>query len=115
MKITIESIDPFQPSVHLTLDQLPILIGRDGDAHVKLQDRWVSRRHCEICADHGSLIIRDLKSKHGTLLNGEVVQRSPLLPGDRLTVGIRTFCVSYRKAAARNSSTALPAAPSVLS
>ena len=56
-----------------------------------------SRRHYEIHQDNGVLIVQDLKSKHATFVNGELVKRSPPLPGDVLTIGLRTFRVSYRR------------------
>jgi len=99
VKVKLDSVDPFHPELHLTLDQEVILIGRDGDAQVRLEDRWISPRHCEISQERGALVVQDLKSRHGTLVNGAVVQRSPLLPGDDLTIGIRTFRVWYQRPA----------------
>jgi pSer/pThr/pTyr-binding forkhead associated (FHA) protein len=76
------------------LDKLPLVIGRSPEAAIRVRDRWVSRRNCEIVSIDGSLVIRDLGSKNGTLVNGQHVREASLTPGDRLTVGMTTFVVS---------------------
>jgi pSer/pThr/pTyr-binding forkhead associated (FHA) protein len=76
------------------LDKLPLVIGRSPEAAIRVRDRWVSRRNCEIVSIDGSLVIRDLGSKNGTLVNGQHVREASLTPGDRLTVGMTTFIVS---------------------
>lgn len=73
------------------LNHLPIVLGRSSDADVRLDDRWASRRNTEIVDIDGTLIVRDLGSANGTLLNGEHITESPLFPGDKLTVGMTTF------------------------
>jgi pSer/pThr/pTyr-binding forkhead associated (FHA) protein len=76
------------------LDRLPAILGRNPDAVVRLSDRWVSRFHCEIRRDrNGTLVVRDLSSKHGTFVNGRKVTESLLVPGDRLSVGLTSFLV----------------------
>lgn len=76
------------------LAKVPLVIGRSVEAAIQVGDRWVSRHHCEISERDGSLVVRDLGSTHGTLLNGEPITESPLMPGDKLTVGLTTFWVS---------------------
>jgi len=76
------------------LDELPLVIGRSPEATIRVQNRWVSRRNCEIVRIDGSLVVRDLGSKNGTLVNGQHVKEASLTPGDRLTVGMTTFVVS---------------------
>ena len=73
------------------LEKLPMTLGRCDSATICLNDRWVSRLHCEIDLVDGSLIVRDLGSKHGTILNGTHTKQAQLLPGDRLSVGMVTF------------------------
>ena len=69
----------------------PLLIGRGPEADVQLNDRWVSRRHCEVDCRHGRVVVRDLDSRHGTMVNGALTTECLLMPGDCLTVGITTF------------------------
>jgi len=76
------------------LDKLPLVIGRSTEATLRVQDRLVSRRNCEIVRIDGSLVVRDLGSTNGTLVNGQHITEAPLTPGDRLTVGTTTFVVS---------------------
>lgn len=77
----------------LTLDQFPLLLGRGPEADVRLDDRWVSRRHCELDCVYGQLVVRDLDSRHGTMVNGSSIREARLEPGDRLSVGMTTFRV----------------------
>jgi pSer/pThr/pTyr-binding forkhead associated (FHA) protein len=76
------------------LDNLPIVIGRSLEATLRVGDRWASRRHCEIIERDGVLVVRDLGSTHGTLLNGQPITESILTPGDKLTVGLTTLLLS---------------------
>jgi len=85
------------PKAPIVLDQLPVVIGRNVDADVHLHDRWTSRVHCEISEISGTLLIRDLDSHNGTLVNGQDVKEAHRLPGDRLTVGLTSFEVQYER------------------
>jgi len=64
------------------------LIGRDG-ADIPLQDPKVSRKHAELgLYGPGALLVRDLASTNGTLLNGRRVgDRAKLVDGDLIQVG----------------------------
>ena len=79
----------------LVFDQFPLVIGRSEDADVKLDDRWASRRHCLIEAQNGALVVQDLGSKHGTLLNDAIISEAILKPGDRLSIGLTTLTATY--------------------
>lgn len=70
------------------LSSFPASIGRGPAAAVRLdKDLSVSRQHAEIYDYQGVLRIRDLKSLHGTLINGFSVEDKSLEPGDRIEVG----------------------------
>ena len=75
----------------ISLDELPVLIGRSPLAKVRLDDTYVSRCHCEIEISEDMLIVRDLGSTHGTHVNGQAIIQAPLRPGDTLTIGRSTF------------------------
>ena len=96
MKIRLVSLAPGTPRVRTIINKLPAALGRNPDADVRLDDSWVSRVHCEISEISGNLLVRDLGSTNGTLVNGKQVNESHLLPGDRLTVGLTSFEVHYR-------------------
>ena len=98
MKITLTNLCPGLRKVGIAVDKLPAVIGRGSDADICLADCWASRTHCEISALDGTLVVRDLESRNGTLVNGEQVTEALLLPGDRLTVGITGLQVKYKRA-----------------
>ena len=79
----------------LMFDQFPLVIGRSADADITVDDRWASRRHCLIESQNGTLIVQDLGSKHGTLLNDAIISEAVLKPGDRLSIGLTTLTASY--------------------
>ncbi|MBI2480800.1 MAG: FHA domain-containing protein [Planctomycetia bacterium] len=81
-------------------DRFPLVIGRSADADVTLDDRWASRRHCLIEAHGGTLVVQDLGSKHGTLLNDAIISEAVLKPGDTLCIGLTTLTATYDNAEA---------------
>jgi pSer/pThr/pTyr-binding forkhead associated (FHA) protein len=97
MKSALVSIDVSMPERRIGLDRLPTTVGRGWHADVRLVDRCASRVHCEISEINGTLVVRDLKSKNGTSVNGQYVEEALLLPGDRLKVGISRFEVQYER------------------
>jgi pSer/pThr/pTyr-binding forkhead associated (FHA) protein len=98
MKVRLVTIDLWAPSLELTLRGSPLVIGSGDHADLRLDDRWTSAWHCEIAHAENTLTVRDLGSEHGTYVNGKLVESAPLETGDSLTVGIRTFRVTYRRA-----------------
>ena len=63
-------------------------IGRTARADFIVDAPLVSRLHCRLTADASDqLIVEDLGSTNGTLLNGKAVERAVLKTGDVLTVG----------------------------
>ena len=78
--------------------ELPIIIGRGEQADVSIDDRWISRVHCQLSAEGGRLFVRDLESKHGTYVNRRLVQRVRLIPGDVLEMGLTTILVETEDA-----------------
>lgn len=76
--------------------KLPTVLGRSRDAGLAIAHPNVSRRHCEIREVEGALIVRDLGSSNGTLVNDEEIQEVVLKPGDTLTVGPLVFRAEYK-------------------
>ncbi len=70
------------------------LIGRLDDCQIRIPIAGVSRKHCEILVDGGSLSIRDLDSSNGTFVNQERVSDQPLSAGDLISVGGLVFLVT---------------------
>lgn len=68
--------------------RLPSVIGRGGDAKVKLPASTVSRHHCEVYEYNGQIAVRDLASSNGTIVNGHKIKGPTFLtPEDELTIG----------------------------
>lgn len=70
------------------------LIGRLDDCQIRIPIAGVSRKHCEIVVDGGSVNIRDLDSSNGTFVNQERVSDQPLSAGDLISVGGLVFLVT---------------------
>jgi transcriptional regulator of acetoin/glycerol metabolism len=66
-----------------------IVIGRDAACAVRLQGNDVSRRHAALRRERpdGEVTIRDLGSRNGIRVNGQVVPAAPLCEGDVVGVG----------------------------
>ena len=63
-------------------------VGRTARADFILEAPLVSRLHCRLtAAASDQLVVEDLKSTNGILVNGKPVERSVLKTGDVLTVG----------------------------
>ena len=65
----------------------PVLIGRDSQNDVVLDDRRVSRKHAEIRLRLGRYTLYDLQSTNGTFVNGRRVAEKVLDDGDKISVG----------------------------
>ncbi|WP_280367754.1 DUF3662 and FHA domain-containing protein [Nocardia wallacei] len=63
------------------------IIGRGQDAHFRLPDTGVSRRHIEVRWDGQVAMLSDLGSTNGTLVNGSPVQDWQLADGDVIRAG----------------------------
>jgi pSer/pThr/pTyr-binding forkhead associated (FHA) protein len=77
--------------------ELPIpgphfIIGRGEGCHLKAKSDMISRRHCAIILGESQVAIRDLKSKNGTMVNGELIEGQRILQmGDVVQVGPLEF------------------------
>jgi diguanylate cyclase (GGDEF)-like protein len=67
------------------------LLGRGSDATIRLSDDGVSRRHARLLQLSGEVMIEDLKSANGTLVNGEAVSQRTLQDGDKIRLGSTTI------------------------
>ena len=81
--------------------RLPCVIGRNREADLTIAHPMVSRRHCELSEKGGKIVVRDLKSLNGTLINGKRVNEAVLPANAELTVGPLTFRVEYGAARAK--------------
>jgi Protein of unknown function (DUF3662)/FHA domain len=71
-----------------TVIEGPVMqIGRAPGCDIVLDDRNVSRRHAEIRRRGPVVVLVDLDSTNGTIVNGRRVREHPLADGDRITLG----------------------------
>lgn len=73
------------------IDGPEMTIGRANNVNVRLNDDGISRRHCRVVQSGGQVVIEDLGSANGTLVNGEVVSQQPLKEGDKIRLGATTM------------------------
>lgn len=67
-----------------------LIIGRQDDCDIALDNRLVSRNHAEIYWQDGDFFIRDLSSKNGTCVNGQpLTHEKRLQDGDEVQVALR--------------------------
>jgi pSer/pThr/pTyr-binding forkhead associated (FHA) protein len=76
---------------------LPATIGRSSTAEVQIEDPWVSRHHCQLEEIDGVLMLRDLGSRHGTLVNRDFISEVALEAGDEIMIGTTSLRVTLEK------------------
>jgi pSer/pThr/pTyr-binding forkhead associated (FHA) protein len=64
-----------------------LLIGRDPACDIVFNVTKVSRRHSRVLCHGGHILLQDLDSTHGSLVNGEAEKQSVLADGDLLELG----------------------------
>ena len=92
-----------------------VIIGRDPDCELTLDDVTLSRKHAKIALHFNDLAIEDLGSANGVFVNGVQEKKSVLRVEDRLTLG--KVEMRLRRATGMSDSTAMTARsqPSALS
>jgi EAL domain-containing protein (putative c-di-GMP-specific phosphodiesterase class I) len=82
----------------VTVDSFPFIVGRAEDCDLRLTDKRISKRHCEIRKSGDYLWIRDLESTNGTFVNNKKIKQAELLePGDIIFIGLFKFIVKNIK------------------
>ena len=79
------------------------IIGRAPECAIQIFDERVSRHHAKIWERGGVAFVRDLKSRNGTFVDGERVERCTLLSGKALRVADITFEVFASQTLARTA------------
>jgi two-component system, cell cycle response regulator len=75
----------------VVLDLEELIIGRSIEAHIRIDDDGVSRSHARVLVNDGKVVIEDLQSKNGTLVNGVRVVTATLASGDKIQLGPATI------------------------
>lgn len=71
----------------ISLKGARLSIGRSKDNDVEISDISASRQHCRLECIQGRWQLEDLRSRNGTMVNGILIRRQPLLPGDKIEIG----------------------------
>ncbi|HXJ95788.1 MAG TPA: SpoIIE family protein phosphatase [Terriglobia bacterium] len=66
----------------------PFSLGRQGDNDLVLLDNRISRQHARILHEGDAYVVEDVRSRHGTFVNGERVDSRVLKSGDNISLGI---------------------------
>src|SRR5262245_56091735 len=64
-----------------------MVVGRDPSCDISEADPLLSRRHVEFVSSATEVVVRDLGSRHGILINGVKITQAILRPGDMVQVG----------------------------
>lgn len=84
----------FAPYDRYALETPEVFIGRDPKkCQIVLNDSEVSSVHAVLRKNMVSLVLEDLNSSNGTLLNGQRINKSDVVNGDEFIVGSTTFTV----------------------
>lgn len=89
-------INPYnRPEVH-ALHAEQTFIGRGTDADIVLNLTHVSRKHAKVVRSDQGYWLVDLRSSHGTYVNGEKIERQLLRDGDRVRLGEEKMELVFR-------------------
>ena len=80
-------LDENQRRTVLDLEKDVVTVGRSSDNEIPVLDPRASRRHCQVERHGVQHVLIDLGSQNGTRLNGQLVERAALKPGDEIGVG----------------------------
>lgn len=76
-------------------------IGRSPECQLSLDDPLVSRKHALLVVSPESVLIKDLGSRNGVVVNGTKIDTSRvLLDGDRIVIGSQEMTIMARPAVA---------------
>ena len=71
----------------------PIIIGRIPPSDLPIADMSLSRQHARFVLQGDQVVVEDLGSTNGTLVNGQRIQRAKVGPDDRVSLGSVTVTV----------------------
>jgi len=80
-------LTPDGKQIEYPIGQDAVWIGRSRENALPIPDRRASRRHCRVERENGHFVVIDDGSANGTLVNGQLIERRPLDPGDVIQIG----------------------------
>jgi pSer/pThr/pTyr-binding forkhead associated (FHA) protein len=101
MNVRLKVLSGGSAGKEVKLQEGEFFIGRGDGCHLRPKSDAISRKHCVLLVDDKHVLVRDLQSRNGTLVNGEKIEGDrELRRGDRLTVGPLEFEVMVQSARA---------------
>ena len=73
------------------IDEEPVVVGRNRQAKVNIEDEGLSRRHFLIVREGEDYLIKDLNSRNGTWVDGRRVFEEKLHNNERILAGHTLF------------------------
>jgi putative nucleotidyltransferase with HDIG domain len=73
--------------VYALVERVPVTVGRVMQCEIHIDDQSVSRRHCTLALNGGTIVVTDLDSANGTFVNERPVRSATARPGDLIRVG----------------------------
>lgn len=98
LEVVGNSLNAAIPFDHVDLSSLTrigqeIIIGRDIDVNLRIDNPAVSRKHCSIGRVASGFVIKDLGSKNKTMVNGVEISQAELKNGD--VIGISNIRLQF--------------------
>ena len=81
----------------MLLERFPALIEHEAEHAARVDDSVPSGYHCLVSLVQGELMVWDLGTPGGTVVNGTRVTKATVRPGDTLTLGGTRFQVKYNQ------------------
>lgn len=80
-------LNPNGPEQEFELAKIQVSLGRANTNDIILDDVRVSRNHARLECEPKGVTIVDLSSSNGTRVNGSIIERATLIPGDTISLG----------------------------
>lgn len=97
MRARLFLLDDFHGVRPIVLDSYPVFLGVGEDGCLQVSESASDRRRCQVQLEQGTLVAIDLNSSDGIWVNGESIERAPLMPGDKIHIGRLSLVVSYER------------------
>ncbi len=97
MDVILKVLTGAKPGTKIAVKKDKFLIGRSPKCHLCAAHNSVSRQHCLILRRETAVLLKDLDSRNGTLINGHKItpgHKIELTSGDELEIGSLRFLVT---------------------
>lgn len=92
--------------------QQPVLVGRAADAQIRLDEPGMPERHAQLELHGERVLLRDLGSPDGSVVNGVLVRNAVVHPGDQIAFDGHRFVLEAPGLPPRGASQPAPSAGS---